>query len=379
MSIASQITALGNNIGAAYNMIGQRGGTIPARKNAENMATAIATIPSGGGSNVGIPREVDNGTYKIPANTSFVIPSDVTTIETGALLSSLRSDIVSLDFNNATTINESGALEMCKSNSSLTSIDISSLTTVSKNGLGQAFSDCINLAGQIDASNISFVGANGMYYTFARTKITSLDLSGLTSIGESSSTAGHFMYMCQGCTLLTSINFSGLTEIKGNVNQTFSYAFDGCTSLTSASFPNLVTLNGARCVDNMFNRCSSLASVDFSKLETIGDADGRSYIFTNVFNNCPNITTVSFPKLKTVRGQYVMNNAFNNCTGLTALSFPALTTSSFGSRNNQFRNMLYGCSNVTVHFPSAIQSTIGNWADVTNGFGGTNTTVLFDL
>ena len=48
MSIASQITALGNNIGAAYNMIGQRGGTIPARKNAENMATAIATIPSGG-------------------------------------------------------------------------------------------------------------------------------------------------------------------------------------------------------------------------------------------------------------------------------------------------------------------------------------------
>lgn len=46
MSIASQITALGNNIGAAYNMINQRGGTVPARKNAENMSTAIATIPS---------------------------------------------------------------------------------------------------------------------------------------------------------------------------------------------------------------------------------------------------------------------------------------------------------------------------------------------
>lgn len=46
MTIASQITALGNNIGAAYNMINQRGGTVPARKNAENMSTAIATIPS---------------------------------------------------------------------------------------------------------------------------------------------------------------------------------------------------------------------------------------------------------------------------------------------------------------------------------------------
>lgn len=57
MSIASQITALGNNIGAAYNMIGQRGGTIPARKNAENMATAIATIPSGS-----CPPQKDYGT-----------------------------------------------------------------------------------------------------------------------------------------------------------------------------------------------------------------------------------------------------------------------------------------------------------------------------
>ena len=27
----------------------------------------------------------------------------------------------------------------------------------------------------------------------------------------------------------------------------------------------------------------------------------------------------------------------------------------------------------------AIQSTIGSWSDVTNGFGGTNTTVLFDI
>jgi hypothetical protein len=27
----------------------------------------------------------------------------------------------------------------------------------------------------------------------------------------------------------------------------------------------------------------------------------------------------------------------------------------------------------------AIQSKIGSWSDVTNGFGGTNTTVLFDI
>lgn len=48
MSIASQITALSNNIDAAYAVIAQRGGTVPQRKNAENLATAIATIPSAG-------------------------------------------------------------------------------------------------------------------------------------------------------------------------------------------------------------------------------------------------------------------------------------------------------------------------------------------
>lgn len=48
MSIASQITALAGNISDAYNMVAQRGGTMPARKNMENLDTAIATIPSGG-------------------------------------------------------------------------------------------------------------------------------------------------------------------------------------------------------------------------------------------------------------------------------------------------------------------------------------------
>ena len=41
--------------------------------------------------------------------------------------------------------------------------------------------------------------------------------------------------------------------------------------------------------------------------------------------------------------------------------------------------MLSGCSNVTVHFPAEWQTAMSTWSNVTNGFGGTNTTVLFDL
>ena len=74
-----------------------------------------------------------------------------------------------------------------------------------------------------------------------------------------------------------------------------------------------------------------------------------------------------------------MQRCFQNCTHLTSISFPALTSTSFGSFTNQFNNMLYGVTGCTVHFPSNLQSVIGSWADVTNGFGGTNTTVSFDL
>ena len=44
-----------------------------------------------------------------------------------------------------------------------------------------------------------------------------------------------------------------------------------------------------------------------------------------------------------------------------------------------FDDMLSGDENVTVHFPSNLQSVIGGWQSVIDGFGGTNTTILYDL
>lgn len=69
MSIASQLTALEGNISNAYDMVAQRGGTVPARKNMENLDDAIATIPSGGGS-----------TPTTPTVTSAVYDSNTSTI-----------------------------------------------------------------------------------------------------------------------------------------------------------------------------------------------------------------------------------------------------------------------------------------------------------
>lgn len=76
------------------------------------------------------------------------------------------------------------------------------------------------------------------------------------------------------------------------------------------------------------------------------------------------------------------NGLFANFSGFTSLQqlyFASLNTNSFGTYVRQFANMLKNINGCTVHFPAQIQSVIGAWTDVTNGFGGTNTVVLFDL
>ena len=158
-------------------------------------------------------------------------------------------------------------------------------------------------------------------------------------------------------------------------NNALSSAFYNCLSLTSVDLSSLTTVSGSSALSTAFYGCTSLTSVDLSSLTT---ANGSNALI-GAFNSCSSLTSVDLSSLTTVSGGSAFGNAFRKCTSLTSLSFPALTASSFGTNTNQFNGMLGNCSNVTVHFPASIQSTIGSWASVTSGFNGTNTTVLFDL
>jgi len=100
---------------------------------------------------------------------------------------------------------------------------------------------------------------------------------------------------------------------------------------------------------------------------------------SNMCQNCSSLTSVSFPKLSSINSAMILWEAFYNCSSLSSLSFPALKSTSFGNNSRQFRDMLRGVTGCTVHFPSNLQSVIGSWEDVVNGFNGTNTVVSFDL
>lgn len=175
--------------------------------------------------------------------------------------------------------------------------------------------------------------------------------------------------------------FNGVTKITNNsLSGRFTYDSGNSTGtpnlIKTVSFPDLTTINIKNCFWKTFQGQASLTSVSFPNLESAGT---KQYSFGNAFYECSGLTSVSFPKLSVLTSNSAFYGAFQSCTSLTSLSFPALKSTSFGTYTNQFNSMLFGVTGCTVHFPSNLQSVIGSWSSVTGGFGGTNTTVSFDL
>lgn len=301
-------------------------GTYTPSGNYTGYGSVTVNVPQSTITGSGIPRVVENGVYGFPSTSfNFSLPEDATKIGTHALYCA---------FSNCTTLIE---------------VDLSSLSIVptgSSACFGSAFQNCRNLL--------------------------NVDLSGLVLLGASQAFNGTFV----NCSNLTNINIQNLTTIK-NANGAFVSTFSFCSNLMEIDFSNLVLIeDSGSAFQNAFSSCTKLTSINFEKLQTISNSyDAMSY----AFSGCTQLTNVTFDSLRSINASSIFQSAFQNCTSLTTLSFPKLTSNSFGSYTNQFNRMLSGVTGCTVHFPSNLQSVIGSWSDVTNGFGGTNTTVLFDL
>lgn len=247
-------------------------------------------------------------------------------------------------------------------------VDLSGITSLSNN---YAFYKAkIKSTSSVNLSNLTTIsGEYACEEMFAISNITSVDLSSLTTINSYSGCDDMFG-LCQN---LISVIGNSLTSISGSF--ACNYMFYRCTALTGTFnfLSQLKSISGTSACRDMFYDCTNITGVNLDNLETINN-DACEYMFEST-----GLINMSFPKLSSIINGYTFFYAFRNCLSLTTVSFGALTSTSFGIATSQFRNMLYGCSNVTVHFPSNLQSVIGSWSDVVDGFGGTNTTVLFDL
>lgn len=268
------------------------------------------------------------------------------------------------------------------------------------NLLGDVDANGVLQAPSGEATNLVFTGVKGIpisgfRYLFANNNsIGSVSFPDLENLDQSSSMLEAF----SSSGSIISASFAKLATISGQ--SSFENAFASCSNITTVNFPELVTVSG---YNSMYNSLYSagITNISFPKLTT---ASGM-YCMYNLCSGCSHLTTISFPSLTTLSGYGALQHAFygtkivqagfpalsdvtgsqclaqlfQNCSLLQSISFPALKSTSFGTYTNQFHNMLQNVTGCTVHFPSNLQSVIGSWSDVTAGFGGTNTTVLFDL
>lgn len=194
-------------------------------------------------------------------------------------------------------------------------------------------------------------------------KPATLSISGITNLGNNVF-QGLFVSTMLG---ITSVDMSGLTAITGE--DACNNMFTDVVDLETCNLSNVQTIGDYAC-SHMF-QSTGLTSLQLGNLQTIG-----VFGCSDICNNAAYLTTVDLHSLS-----YINSNglawAFSGCSALTEISFPALTTNSFAN-NNVFDSMLLGCEGVTLHFPSNIQSEVEALSSYPD-FGGTNTTVLFDL
>lgn len=136
------------------------------------------------------------------------------------------------------------------------------------------------------------------------------------------------------------------------------------------------SITGENACANTFYGCTNLIDAGLDRLEIIGSNDHTTACAYMFYGNT-SLEKADFKMLNSVGGNLACRYMFANCTKLKELIFQSYINNSSTS-SNIFNNMLSGVTGCVVHFP-VMSSNMSNWSDVIAGFGGTNTTVLFDI
>lgn len=191
---------------------------------------------------------------------------------------------------NITEINNTSIITGVGSNAfygitTLTSIDLTSVTSIGRNSFWRAS----NLESVGDTKHLHSVGG---YAFFGCGKLKSIDLNSVTSIDENA-----FQY----CSILENVDLSSLTR-AGN----YAFANSGLISVVSLGRLSKVS-------DYMFSNCVKLGTIYGSLPGTIG---------VYAFQNCSKLV-LSGGQLKTVTT--IGNGAFDSCRGIVGeISLPQI-------------------------------------------------------
>lgn len=348
MSLASKLQLIKQDVNRARNAVTEMGGSVTENGGTSQLAADIKTIPI----SVGVLREIaPDGTFQIPQSPfKFSLPEDATKLGENSLRYGFfkASNLTEIDFSSLLQITEDNAMSygfwQC---TGLNKVDLSGLAMIdSAEAMNYAFEGCIGLKTLILRALSIVRGQATMYRAF------------------------------HGCSQLTEVNLPWLLYVgtyeDNSAKTEMAYCFANCSALKTLNLGRLKSL-GYSSLLQTFQNCTSLETVDIHSLEKIGKSG-----LTSTFAGCTSLESVSFDSLNEMR-QNALYQTFRGCTNLKHLYFPALTMDSF-TENNTMAQMLQALSGCTVHLPAVLDNTtFKNYNFVRNGFGGTNTQILYDL
>jgi hypothetical protein len=369
MSISSEIQALQTNLEDCYTAVSNKGGTLPASENFDNLSTAIESIPSGGATVPWTqPVLTANGTI---GGNSFAVAMD----------SQYQSRAAWYAFDGVTTYDGNKQAHTANGQPHWIEFYNPQPLIVTKMTVYNGGDNVCPLDWQFQCSD-----DNSTWTTLTSGTNTEYTAGGMWSFNVPNSGAHKYYRFYTTSGYGRDSGYLGITEFvitAKEVNSEYSsYVVEnGVASrrdmvLGGTEFLDITEIN-ANGLSNAFVHCGLTGVLNMSALTTIGN--GGLY---NTFAYCSGITSVNFANLATV-GSLGLSETFSYCSALTDVYFNALTTTSFGTDTDQFDNMLLGTGTGvahTLHFPSNLETTIQGLSGYPN-FGGASgyVTLAFDL
>lgn len=378
MTIASALTALNQDIQDARTAITSKGGTVTVDGGSSQLATDIATIPTGG--------TIDSLTITPTTSSQTITASGgvdgYSPITVNAVTSSIDANI--------TAGNIKSGVSILGVNGNVVELN-GETRTVSLTGFGQTFTPSTgknaitsitinpsNLARTVNPSTTSqsigvASGFSGNGTITVNPVTSSIDANitagniknGVSILGVTGTYTGGGSASKYGCTidnLLGDVDVNGVLQMPANtsgdivftgvkdlVDYGLYYKYPNNTNLThGVSFPDLENVSGINALYYAFSY-SRLSSVSIPKLKTISGAGALQ----SCFAACK-LSSVSLPELETVSGNNGMRNCFSSMSTLTSISLPKLKTV---SGTYAIANLLYDTSITTFSLP---ELTIAN-------------------
>ena len=324
MSVQSEIDRIITAVGNAYSKVSEKGGTVPSSQTVSNLATAIDSIPAGGGGEIPASAKSNDVTF-IDYDGSILYSYSLEEAQALTELPELpaRDGLVCQGWNwtleSIKSLNRPvtvGAMYITDDGATRLHIRIATVGRMTVPlYIGQTVANGVSIDWGDGSTTQTLAGTGNVNtsHTYADPGdyvISLMPQDGCTlSFGD-----GSYSYCVMGSIGYNSIVYCNMLQdvsIGKNVTSIGKYAFNNCYSLTSITIPSGVTSIG----DSAFSKCYSLASVTIpAGVTSIGDY---------AFSNCYSLASITIPSGVTSIGK----SAFTHCYSLASITIPSGVTS----------------------------------------------------